>query len=68
MGILNHDVMRLMLAQETIKVGTVICDYTTPGEYEVIIPEDGIYEIYCIAPGGEAISSNNFWSHTTGEK
>ena len=37
-----------------IPVDTVICEYTTPGTYTIDIPVDGVYEIYCIAPGGES--------------
>lgn len=37
-----------------IPIDTVIGEYKTPGTYTLTIPVDGIYEIYCIAPGGES--------------
>ena len=38
-----------------IPVDTVIAEKSSPGTYTIEIPENGVYEIYCIAPGGESI-------------
>lgn len=64
MSILNRELMKLLSNQSTIEAGTIICEFTTPGEYTIEIPENGVYEIYCIAPGGEAMTADDWYTET----
>lgn len=53
MPILKDETKKLIQQQtNTIPVNTVIGEYKNSGTFTVTIPEDGVYEIYCIAPGG----------------
>ena len=58
--ITKEDTSKKLLMANVFKtpIDTVVVEKSSPGTYTIEIPENGVYEIYCIAPGGESIATD----------